>query len=186
MLSLFRSGERRSFLLDMVIKGARCAEVGVWKGDFSEAILSRVSPDELHLVDPWKFRDIFPKRWYGGSIAASQSDMDQIAKSVERRFAGNSAVHIHRLPSLDAVAQFPDRYFDWVYIDGDHSYEAVARDLEAWGRKVKTGGLISGDDYLWRDESGRQSVKRAVDEFLAKHAITALLLKRQQFVARVA
>ena len=35
---------------------------------------------------------------------------------------------------------------DWVYIDGDHSYEAVTKDLEISFRLVKSGGLITGDD----------------------------------------
>ena len=87
--------------------------------------------------------------------------------------------------SLDAVMQFPNRYFDWVYIDGDHSRDAVTDDLEAWSAKVKSGGLISGDDYFWRDESGRKSVKEAVDGFFAKRAIAAPVVKRQQFIARM-
>jgi len=169
----------------MIPKNARCAEVGVWKGDFSEAILGHVAPEELHLVDPWKFSASFPKRWYGGSIAASQGDMDRIAESVAMRFAARPEVRVHRMPSLQAATMFRDRYFDWVYIDGDHSYEAVAGDLEAWSRTVKIGGLISGDDYLWRDESGRLSVKQAVDDYFARHAVGEITLKKQQFVARV-
>ena len=35
---------------------------------------------------------------------------------------------------------------DWIYIDGDHSYEAVKADLKAAMQAVKRGGFICGDD----------------------------------------
>jgi hypothetical protein len=43
-------------------------------------------------------------------------------------------------------------------IDGDHSYEAVKADIQAWLPKMKRGGVISGDDYMW------PGVKKAAEE----------------------
>ena len=80
--NIFRRGERedngRQELLHLMPKGGVCAELGVWKGDFSQRILDVTSPRELHLVDPWQFQPEFPHRWYGGSAASGQIDMDAI------------------------------------------------------------------------------------------------------------
>jgi cephalosporin hydroxylase len=65
--------------------------------------------------------------------------------------------------------EFQDGYFDWVYIDGDHSYEAVLNDLKAWYPKVKPGGYLALDDLDWTDESGERSVEAAVATFVASH-----------------
>ncbi|HIF08442.1 MAG TPA: hypothetical protein EYQ81_00345 [Sneathiellales bacterium] len=60
-------------LLDRLAKNAVCAEIGVWKGDFSAQILKITAPKQLHLVDPWKFQSQFPRRLYGGAGAANQN-----------------------------------------------------------------------------------------------------------------
>jgi len=51
---------------------------------------------------------------------------------------------------------------DFVYIDGDHSYENVKLDLNLWYPKLKLYGVLGGDDY--GHISGRGVVK-AVNEF---------------------
>jgi len=63
--------------------------------------------------------------------------------------------------SHDVYNQFEDESVDFLFMDGDHSYAAVRKDLQLWYPKVKKGGIISGHDYLWVD--GR--VKMAVDGF---------------------
>ena len=49
-------------------------------------------------------------------------------------------VHVHRSRSVEAAASFPDDSLDWVYIDGDHTYEAVRADLAAYYRTIRPGG----------------------------------------------
>ena len=61
--------------------------------------------------------------------------------------------------SWDGAANFSDKSVDFVFIDADHSYEAVKKDIEAWIPKIRKNGIISGHDYS--DPSG---VKQAVDE----------------------
>eukprot|EP00392_Amoebophrya_sp_AT5.2_P006647 g6659.t1 len=50
--------------------------------------------------------------------------------------------------SEDYVHFVPDGSLDFVFIDGDHSFQAVVRDLKQWVRKVKPGGLVSGHDLF--------------------------------------
>jgi Methyltransferase domain len=164
-----RYGSGRLRVLFLIPSRAVCAEIGVWKGDFSERVLKLRRPREFHLIDPWLFESKYPGRWYGGDAAKNQDDMDSIKDSVCRRFAGNSTVTIHRSKSVAAASQFPNEYFDWIYIDGDHSWEAVLNDLQAWYTKLKVTGILALDDYDWRDEQGRYSIRYAVDSFLEAH-----------------
>lgn len=55
--------------------------------------------------------------------------------------------------------EFNDESIDFLFIDGNHDYEAVKKDIQLWYPKVKNGGIISGHDYDW------DTVKQAVDEY---------------------
>lgn len=57
--------------------------------------------------------------------------------------------------------EFKDESFDFIFIDADHSYEAVKKDIEMWYPKVKQGGVIAGHDY---DRPAWEGVCEAVDE----------------------
>ena len=48
--------------------------------------------------------------------------------------------------------------FDIVWIDADHSYDSVSRDIDLYHNKVKPGGIVCGHDYDWPE------VHRAVHE----------------------
>jgi Methyltransferase domain len=108
--------------------------------------------------------------------------MDHIHGGVVRRFRSEPRVVVHRLPSLGAATIFADATFDWIYVDGDHSYEAVKSDLTAWFAKLMVGGWLAGDDYDWRDEKGDLSVKRAVDEFISEHGLAPADVQNGQYV----
>ena len=61
-------------------------------------------------------------------------------------------------------------HLDWIYIDGDHSYEVCLRDLENSLDVVKKDGIILGDDYYWPNAKwGKKGVTKAVNEFIEKH-----------------
>lgn len=180
---------RRRRLLDSLPKGAACAEVGVWKGDFSARILEVVKPRKLHLIDPWRAigGDTYEGARYGGKLDEGQAEMDELHDAVLERFARErraGVVEVHRLPSVEAAAGLADGELDFVYVDGDHTYEGVRADLEAYAPKVRPGGLLAGDDYGvvgWWDDG----VTRAVDEFVAQGRAEVVSLDDNQFVLRV-
>jgi hypothetical protein len=175
-------------LLRVLPRASVGAEIGVWRGDFSARILRTVRPAKLHLIDPWTFMgtEEYRDAWYGGKLAADQAAMDDIYDSVLRRFAREIAtgvVEVHRSASEEASSRFPTAYFDWVYVDGNHLYEAVRADLELYGAKLRAGGLLAGDDYGlpgWWDDG----VTRAVDELLAAGGYEIVTLAANQFVLR--
>ena len=65
------------------------------------------------------------------------------------------------MDSIEASKKYEDNSIDFVFIDANHDYDYVKKDIEAWFPKVKTGGVIAGHDYHkhWK------GVVKAVDEF---------------------
>jgi hypothetical protein len=61
--------------------------------------------------------------------------------------------------------------------------DAVLKDLAAWRPKVRSGGLLAGDDYLWRDETGRKSVKDAVAKFALRFGLKPEIIGSQFIIA---
>ena len=62
--------------------------------------------------------------------------------------------------TTEAAKQVPDNSLDFVFIDADHAYKSVVRDIEDWKPKVKKGGYITGHDYYM------SPVKKAVRDVL--------------------
>lgn len=177
---------RRRRLLDNLPKNGVGVEVGVWRGDFSARILDVARPKKLHLVDPWQAigEERYEGARYGGDLDEGQAEMDAIHAFVLERFAREreqGLVEVHRATSGEAAAAFPDGGLDFVYVDGDHTYDAVKADLEAYAPKLRDGGLLAGDDYgvtgWWED-----GVTRAVDEFVATGRAEVVSLENNQFV----
>lgn len=153
----------------MLPKGGNWAEIGVFRGDFSEEILSVCRPEALHLIDPWHFDLDFD--WcsppdYSVRFGDAKRFVEQVTKwtgvpegvhlnehfealysGVKTRFANNPRVTIHRQTAHDAAPMLADGYFDFVYLDAAHDYENVLHDLKTYDRKVKPDGAIIGDDY---------------------------------------
>lgn len=149
-----------------------CAEVGVWKGEFTKEILNR-HPKTLYLIDPWLFQTEFPGRWFSGGSARSQTDMDEIADTVAKKYGRHGNVEIVRKKSDEAFKQFEDGFFDWVYIDGNHEYAPTLQDLKDAYRTVKVGGYVTGDDYMWGNSSRVLTVKAAVQDFVKEMNLPA-------------
>src|SRR5262245_15802256 len=162
-----RDPDPREFLFRMLPKGAACAEIGVWKGWFSRRIVDRLAPRKLWLVDPWRFRPDLPGAWYGGALAKAQADMDAIHDDVVRNLGSLPGVTVLRAPSVEAAKSVEDGSLDWVYVDGDHSYQGVIDDLTAWLPKVRPGGLVVGDDLKLKAQ-GEVPVARAMKDFVAR------------------
>ncbi len=68
---------------------------------------------------------------------------------------------------------------DLVFIDGDHSYDQVCRDIRAWTPHLKEGGILCGHDYGFDKYPG---VKQAFDELGWKQVglIDHLVLYRRE------
>jgi hypothetical protein len=176
----------RLFLLATLPRNSVGAEIGVHQGDFAALMLDIVQPSHLHLIDPWKFETgpEYQRAKFGGRATGGQAEMDQRYAKVCARFQAEThagQVIVHRGFSHQVMAAFPDAFFDWVYIDGNHLYEFAKQDIELAFRKTKPGGFITGDDY---NDGGwwQGGVKRAVDEFVQTHQVRLVTVRSDQFV----
>lgn len=142
-------------------KNSICAEIGVAAGDYTKEILNIVKPSILHLVDIWD----------------SDRYSELLFNKVSNLTDGHN-VQIHRKLSLDAVNDFTDNYFDWIYIDTDHGYDTTYNELASYKNKVKDNGFIMGHDYTmgnW-ESSYRYGVMEAVHNFCHKYNYKLLFL----------
>ena len=140
------------------------AEVGVWDGITSEALLRELPELELWMIDPW--------RPYGGECKTGELPNEDFQKAKKQamwwtEFAGRRK-HLMLEPSPSSARHFADESLDFAFIDGNHLYESVRDDIIAWWPKIRPGGLLTGHDYdNDKDLDGTWGVRRAVDEFAA-------------------
>lgn len=127
---------------DFLPRDAVCAEVGVSEGEFAEHIIECTSPKLLHLIDIWA--GIGACGAVSTTDAISAERLGRVTRKFQSRVKSRQ-VMIHQGWSASVLSLFPDHYFDWVYIDGDHSYDGVMRDLLA--AEPKTKHHLAGHDF---------------------------------------
>ncbi len=136
---------REALLAVLPSRGVVC-EVGVWEGAFSLKILDIARPRELHLIDAELHR--LDRRLFAPGREARE-------------------IVLHEGDSAERLSRFPDRYFDWIYVDADHRFEGVSRDIAAARGKVKPEGFLVFNDYIrWTRRSTEYGVIPAVNRLI--------------------
>jgi hypothetical protein len=135
------------------------AEMGVEKGLNASEMLSNMNVEKLYLID-----DYAPYTDYLGGFCPPeiQEEVYQTMFKNLNRYL-DKIVFITR-NSVQAGKLFPDEFFDFVYIDGNHNYDSVLQDLNIWYHKIKKGGVLGGHDFDIRNID-RQDVTEAVKDF---------------------
>lgn len=139
------------------------AEIGVWRGGFSEEMCKVMPGLQLRCVDAWGG----DPSYHEAKAAASWS---KIRGQAERRLKPYGCV-IDARRSVEAAPAVADRSLDFVYVDGNHGFDAVYADLAAWMPKVRVGGVVAGHDYRPFPDRPTIRVKEAVDAFVRNHGI---------------
>ena len=170
-------------------KNSLGAEIGVWRGKSTKMFLKR-NPKHLHLVDPWNkdwTDSLDPNKlnWalerYSelvGSKNLSDWDdyYDKVHSKVVKTYGKLKNVTIHRQKSVEWMKEYSGEKLDWIYIDGDHSYEGCLADLETCLSIMKPKGIIFADDY----KNGKLGVMKAIDEFVEKHNFKLQVFRNYQ------
>jgi hypothetical protein len=143
-----------------VSAGAVGAEVGVYDGKMSRALFKLIPDLRLFMVDRWL---PYTADQIVGDPGArmpriDRAEWDRIKARALAAVTG-CAAKIIQGDSANAAAMIEDGSLDFVFIDGDHSYEGCKRDILAWMPKVRPGGWLMGHDY-----GLRAGVTRAVTE----------------------
>lgn len=144
----------------------KAAEVGVFRGQYSKIILRDLQPTELKLIDAWR---VFGAVEYDDAMnSRSPEQWLQMYENVKAKFKDRPEVEVIRELSTKAAARFPNGYFDFIYLDANHGFEAVLLDLKAWEPKLRAGGIMAGHDWGWRakEQAQHPGVRKAVRLFL--------------------
>lgn len=135
-------------------------ELGVWKGRTFKHLLNALPNLELTGVDLYapQPENMGPEKWIKGENGHDWDHNVYYSDIVNFCSNKNGRGKIIRDYTYNAAKSFEDNSLDFVFIDADHSYEAVKKDIEDWHEKVKIGGYVFGHDIDW------PSVKTAVEE----------------------
>jgi predicted O-methyltransferase YrrM len=113
------------------------AEVGSFSGVSSEAFAQNCK--ELHCVDAW---EAYWEIQDSTKMKVAEASFDRMAANYEN-------IKKVKSTSAAAVENYPNGYFDMVYIDAAHDYENAKNDVLLWLPKIKQGGIIAGHDYRY-------------------------------------
>jgi predicted O-methyltransferase YrrM len=132
-------------------------EIGCDIGDSSQMLLECNQTLKLYTIDPY---DDYVD-WNGNNL----NDRQNLYEHVRERFEPyGDRFKLYRLTSDDAVDEFEKEFFDFIFIDGLHTYEQLSKDCANYYSKLKPGAIFAGHDY-----TTIEGVNRAVNEFAAKH-----------------
>ena len=142
-----------------------CIEIGVYEGINAKNIFQNLDVKKIYLIDPYETyiettKKEFPKRVMG----------EEFFLATKKRLKG----FLHKIEfikkySEEAVKMFKDESIDFIYVDGNHGYDFVKKDLELYYPKLKKGGVIAGDDIDLED------IFRAVSEFCVKNNLRCVI-----------
>lgn len=150
----FISGQGLPELINSKLKNPVGIEVGADDGTTSVHILSNVPGSILHCVDPYHFY----VDWNGNHMNDRAETFAKFKRDTEQF---GDRVILHHKMSDDAVDEFEDNAYDFIFIDGLHTYEQVIKDCRNYWPKIKSGGIFAGHDY-----SVIPAVNKAVHEFM--------------------
>lgn len=121
----------------------RGAEIGVRRGEFSEVLCTHIkSLKKLYSVDPWDLVYQDPR-----SHAEGKRRQELYYQEAQKRLGKYPICELIKKTSLEAVREIPFESLDFVYIDGSHTFDYVMTDIIEWAKRVRPGGIVSGDDY---------------------------------------
>jgi len=114
------------------------AEIGVYRGDYSYTLCKQNPQAQIYCIDAWvPYQD-------GDTYRQHQENKHYAEKRLGIFTNGN----IIQSDSMDALDRFADNSLDAVYIDANHDLPHATNDIYYWSKKVRSGGIVSGHDYI--------------------------------------
>jgi len=131
-------------------------EIGVFHGKHAESILKNLNIKKLYLIDPYK-----------AFLDRSREEMKEIFYKATSKLNPYSDKIVWITTTSQKAVKFVPSELDFVYIDGNHDFECVQKDIELYYPKVKVGGIIGGHDF----SMNFKGVVKAVIEFTSKNSL---------------
>jgi Methyltransferase domain len=176
----------RGAILPLLPQGGTVAEVGVALGDFSRRLIDTTRPARFVAVDSFRLHEL-PEFWgrppaeYFGGKTHGAWYRDRFAPEID-----SGRMLVLEGDSAEQMEHLPDASVDILYIDADHTYPAVKRDLDVAVRKIKPDGWLAINDYVLvalLGEAEPYGVIYATNEFMLQHrwAIQYFALQTNMF-----
>ena len=145
------------------------SEFGVFKGEFSKKILVYVKPQMLVLCDTWwdRYGDFYPD--WGESTQygklTTKAAYNVMLESIDKY---KKYCNVIVGENEKTMLQFPDKYFDWMYLDASHNISNIEKELRISSPKIKTTGYITGNG--WADNNNvTNGLYKGIMEFCKKN-----------------
>jgi hypothetical protein len=149
------------YYIDRKVGKITTCEIGVRAGNHSAQILDTLPLlDEHIMIDCWMEQD--EKIYKDGANKPNNIQENIFNNCVKNTKRFEDKIKFIRKLSNDAIDDIPDKHIDYLYIDANHSYEAVKNDLNLWVPKMKPNSIIAGHDYVVAADFG---VIKAVNEY---------------------
>lgn len=137
-------------------------EIGVSFGTHCKRILQTTKVEKLYGIDPYlNYGDptntAMPELWFDIFYYKVADKLSEYANRFE----------LMRDFSVNASKRFADNSLDFIFLDANHTYDAVMKDLTAWFAKIRPGGIMAGDDYA----TCHPGVPAAVNLFFAQKGL---------------
>lgn len=115
-------------------------EIGTFTGGTAEHMLEAM-PEDGHLITIDPFR-AFPKTDF---MRFERPEVIMSSTWRLSKFGSRCTQIIGESATISGL--FANATVDMVFIDGNHSWQAVCEDIRGWSPKIRDGGVISGHDY---------------------------------------
>lgn len=154
ILQFSRQNERDLDRILRKVKGMMLGEVGCWTGKSTSIIAmhAKKTGAKVYAID-----------WFKGSIG---TETEKVAKTTDvyKAFMTNMSrlgldpyIAVLKGNSVEVAEKIPNEFFNFLFIDGDHRYKSVKKDIEAYLPKMRADGIISGHDFESLDYNDEQT-----------------------------
>ena len=137
-------------------------EIGLNLGATTRHLFDNIPGLTLHGIDPYlQYQD------WDGHILTPDERNHTYQFFIQHTKPYNESITHYRMFSDDAANLMKDNFYDFIFIDGLHTYDQVSKDCKNFYSKIKSGGIFSGHDF-----NAIADVRRAVIEFASSVGAT--------------
>lgn len=139
------------YIYNSMVQQAKGGELFVEIGSFKGKSTAYMCVEIANSLKNIRFECIDPMSLMSHYVDSAAAEPEQwndynVEKFHQRLESVKNYYRLHQTTSKQASALYDTKSIDFLMIDGDHKYEAVVQDIVDYIPKMKSGGLIAGDD----------------------------------------
>lgn len=151
-------------------------EIGTYRGIHAQNLFKNLNIKLLYLIDPW----IETESYRNNTPEATQVVLSKAEIETGRRLKGKPFIKIKEFS--DEAIKKVEGFVDFIYIDGDHSYEQAKKDMFNYWSKLKKDGIMAGHDIT--NPYDDYSVARAFLEFCSHYKLNPKISRIDWWVVK--